>query len=274
MNDVTQSHLGRETIYPDAYDPSQLFPVARALGRSDLGLADALPFHGYDLWNAFEVSWLNARGKPEVAILETKVPATSPFLIESKSFKLYLNSLNSTQFDSTDKVRQAIARDLSEAAGARVSIELFSLDNYQIQLKSTPGGECIDALDIQCELKQGHATHLLKTSDATVTEKLFSNLLKSNCPVTNQPDWGTVVIEYTGQQIDQAGLLGYIVSFRTHNEFHEQCVERIFTDITKYCKPEHLTVYAHYTRRGGLDINPVRTSEKSSNIERYRLIRQ
>ena len=274
MSDVSQSHLGRETVYPDQYDPRQLFPIARALGRGELGLDTELPFHGYDLWNAFEVSWLNERGRPEVAILEAKIPASSPYLIESKSFKLYLNSLNSTRFGSFDKVRQTVVRDLSEAAGAKVSIELISLDSYQIQLKAAPEGQSLDHLDIACEPSGSHATHLLKASGDVVSEKIYSNLLKSNCPVTSQPDWGTVVIDYQGKAIDKAGLLAYIVSFRTHNEFHEQCVERMFVDLSKYCQPERLKIYAHYTRRGGLDINPVRSSEPEPVVDRYRLIRQ
>lgn len=273
MAGLNLSGLGKSTQYKDQYEPKLLFPVARGDNRRQLGIHSSLPFHGFDLWNAFEVSWLNEKGKPEVAIMEARVPAESPFLIESKSFKLYLNSFNGTRISGLPQVRQAIARDLSSAAGAKVSVSLYRPQDYSIPLFNRIPGELLDELDVACEVYTPHSD-FLKSSQVEVTERLYSNLLKSNCPVTMQPDWGTVIIEYQGPTIDRAGLLQYIVSFRNHDEFHEQCVERMFVDIMARCKPTFLKVEARYTRRGGLDINPVRSSEANVGFERFRLVRQ
>jgi 7-cyano-7-deazaguanine reductase len=244
--------------YRTDYAPELLFPVLRQAKREELGLRPgSLPFAGWDLWNAYEISWLNPRGKPGVALGEFRVPAESPFLIESKSLKLYLNSFNQTVFESMESVRQTIARDLSAAAGASVAVRLLGLEAADRRF-GQPGGVLLDDLDVEIRHYQP-APQLLSASGSVVEETLHSHLLKSNCLVTGQPDWGTVAIRYRGPGIDRAGLLAYIVSFREHNEFHEQCVERIFCDVLARCRPTRLAVWARYTRRGGLDINPFRS---------------
>ena len=267
MNLPEHSPLGQASAYPACYDASLLFPLPRQQGRSDLGLGATLPFTGADLWTAFEVSWLNPRGKPQVAIAHITVPCESPHLIESKSFKLYLNGYNQTVFDGVQAVQARLRVDLAEAAwrghpgGGSVGVQLLGPERMALELVEPLDGLSLDRLDVECTHDQP-APELL-VADATQTaveEVLVSDLLKSNCPVTGQPDWASVRIAYTGHPIDQAGLLRYIVSFRTHNGFHEQCVERIFMDIWNRCKPTRLSVYARYTRRGGLDINPWRTS--------------
>lgn len=255
------SPLGKPTEYCSHYAPQLLYPIPRQLKRDELGLHGAdLPFVGEDLWNAYEVSWLNPRGKPVVAVASFRVPATSLNLIESKSFKLYLNSLNQTAFADAETVAATLRADLSAAAGAPVTVELAPLDRQPPATVAYPAGILLDDLDIACDAYQP-APELLATTEAPVVEEtLYSHLLKSNCLVTGQPDWAMLVIRYRGRPIDRAGLLRYIVSFRNHNEFHEQCVERIFCDITRRCAPEALAVHARYTRRGGLDINPFRSS--------------
>lgn len=256
------SPLGRTTAYRSDYAPELLFPLPRQVKRDELGLrADALPFVGEDLWNAYELSWLGPRGKPVVAIGQFRVPAHSPNLIESKSFKLYLNSLNQTRFDSIGAVQDVLAADLSAAAGAPVSVALQDLQTRPGREYGLPAGECLDQQDIDVS-EYGPVPGQL-SADASRHDDdclLYSHLLKSNCLVTGQPDWGTVFIRYSGPAIDREGLLRYIISFREHNEFHEQCVERIFNDILTHCAPASLAVWARYTRRGGLDINPFRTS--------------
>lgn len=254
------SPLGRSTAYRNTYAPELLFPVDRAPKRAEIGVVEALPFHGEDLWNAYELSWLNARGKPVVAMGELRVPASSPRLIESKSLKLYLNSFNASRFDDMAEAEAVIARDLSAAAGAPVSVQLQSLHVAARQVCSLPG-TLIDDLDVDIADYHPAPTLLGVAADAApVSETLVSHLLKSNCLVTGQPDWATVYVNYTGAPIDRAGLLRYIVSFREHNEFHEQCVERMFCDLMARCAPSRLEVWARYTRRGGLDINPWRSS--------------
>ncbi len=265
--------LGQQSAYISQYTPSLLQPVPRSLNRDDLGLRGELPFQGCDVWTLYELSWLNAKGKPVVAIGEVFVPATSPNLIESKSFKLYLNSFNQTRCDSLEAVQALLVQDLSGCAGAPVSVTLFTLDQAPHQIAQLPG-ECIDSLDIEVDgyefdetMLQGAAGHEI------VEETLHSHLLKSNCLVTSQPDWGSVVIHYRGPRLDREKLLRYLISFRQHNEFHEQCIERIFTDLKHFCAPEKLTVHARYTRRGGLDINPFR-SDWEPVPANLRLIRQ
>lgn len=267
--------LGQKTEYSNQYDPSLLQPVPRSLNRDDLELGDSLPFQGCDIWTLYELSWLNDKGLPQVAIGEVSIPATSANLIESKSFKLYLNSFNQTQFSSWDEVERVLVKDLSQCAGEEVSVTVRSVVDYTDSLIVTMDGECIDEQDIEITsydfdrtLIQGAAT------GEVVEESLHSHLLKSNCLITNQPDWGSVEIQYKGKQIDREALLRYIVSFREHNEFHEQCVERIFTDIMEFCQPETLTVYARYTRRGGLDINPYRSNVNSLPNHNQRMARQ
>ena len=274
----SDSPLGKTVLYCDRYDPSLLFPVDRAAQRADIGIATALalPFHGEDLWNAWELSWLNPRGKPVVAIGEFRVPAASPRLIESKSLKLYLNSFNQTSFDSPEAVAARIAEDLSGAAGAIVRVTLQTLDRPVGRASGTLDGIVIDGLDIDVADYDGPAPQLLSAdaSAPVVEETLCSHLLKSNCLVTGQPDWGTLFVRYRGQPLDRAGLLRYIVSFRRHHEFHEHCVERVFMDLTHRCAPARLEVWARYTRRGGLDINPWRSSEATEPPPNLREFRQ
>ena len=272
-DELDQLSLGQTVDYIEQYQPNLLQPVSRKLGRDAIGLTEVLPFHGEDIWNGYEFSWLNHRGKPQVALLQCKVPVTSPNLIESKSFKLYLNSFNHTRWQRHADVEAALIKDLSECAGKEVSINLFLIDQaeeaHRIQQLDA---NCIDDLDIEVETYHPDAT-LLRTYDDVVEETLCSHLLKSNCLITGQPDWGSVVIRYKGPRINREQLLKFIISFRQHNEFHEQCVERIFCAISHYCQPEQLTVMARYTRRGGLDINPFRSNFESP-YHNIRLLRQ
>jgi 7-cyano-7-deazaguanine reductase len=281
MNHPAQSPLGKASAYADQYDPALLFPIARAPKRAEIGITGPQPFFGADLWTAFELSWLNARGKPQVALAHITVPCETPNIIESKSFKLYLNSFNGTRFASSDAVRERLRADLSEAAwrGAAspgtVGVRLAGPEQFDQEPVHELSGLDLDRLDVECTHYQPEPALLTAAFDAApVTETLTSRLLKSNCLVTGQPDWGSVQIGYSGPQIDQAGLLRYIVSFRNHNEFHEQCVERMFMDITARCRPLKLTVYARYTRRGGLDINPLRTSHPQQLPRNVRTARQ
>jgi 7-cyano-7-deazaguanine reductase len=281
-NTPEQSQLGRSSAYVDRYDAGLLFPIPRATQREAMGIVGhALPFFGADLWTAFELSWLNARGKPQLVIAHFTVPCETPNIVESKSFKLYLNSFNSSVFADAESVRERLRTDLSEALwrgsdrAASIGVKLLAPDMFDREQVHELDGLDLDRLDIECTQYQP-APELL-TSDATqppVTETLTSRLLKSNCLVTGQPDWGSVQIRYSGPAIDQAGLLGYIVSFRNHNEFHEPCVERMFTDIWHRCGPTKLAVYARYTRRGGLDINPFRTSWPQALPANTRMARQ
>lgn len=266
--------LGKATVYKSEYDPSLLCPVPRGLKRKEIGIGDALPFSGFDLWNAYELSWLTPRGKPVVALGEFRVPCESENLIESKSFKLYLNSLNQTRFENWQQVTQTLARDLSGAAGAEVDVRLSGCEGAAGGIATLPG-LCIDDLDVEIDDYRLDPSLLEGAADrGRIVEKtLHSHLLKSNCLVTSQPDWGSVLIRYKGPEIAPEPLLRYLISFRQHNEFHEQCVERIFADLMRFCRPERLTVLARYTRRGGLDINPFR-SNFEEEIENLRLIRQ
>ncbi len=269
------SPLGKATDYPNRYAPELLYSIPRQDKRSELGIADdALPFVGEDLWNAYELSWLNTRGKPVVAVGNFRIPADSPNLIESKSFKLYLNSFNQTAFDSIEAVAAILLQDLSAAAGKPIQLALEPLAARPQAAIGIPPGIMLDDLDIACTAYQPAPEQLNNEGGPAVEETLFSHLLKSNCLVTGQPDWAMVVIRYRGRPIDRAGLLRYIVSFRNHNEFHEQCVERIFTDILRRCAPESLAVHARYTRRGGLDINPFRSTGEYGPPGNTREIRQ
>lgn len=257
MNTPQDSSLGHEVAYPSRYDAGLLFPIPRAAGRSEIGIdGQALPFIGHDRWHAYELGWLDASGKPQVGTATLGVPGHSPNLIESKSLKLYLNSLNAERFNSGEAVCERLRNDLSVCAGADVSV-VAGLP--EMALADT--GELIDALDIEINDYGPPKAAYLSAYDAhAVEESLVSHLLKSNCPVTGQPDWASVLIVYRGPRIDRAGLLRYLVSFRDHAEFHEQCVERIFKDISAHCAPQALSVEARYTRRGGLDINPWRAT--------------
>lgn len=260
--------LGKKSKYLDHYTPSLLFPIPRKIKRDEIQVPEILPFKGYDLWNAFEISWLNPRGKPVVALAEFYFNCESLNIIESKSFKLYLNSFNQSVFESFDQVTEVLKTDLSRACELPVQVRLFSPDE-PVQVGNLPG-RSIDDLDIECT-KYQPSPECLTTSSIKVAESLSSNLLKSNCLVTGQPDWGSVLIQYEGNQIEPEGLLKYIVSFRNHNEFHEQCVERIYMDLFRQCRPEKLTVYARYTRRGGLDINPLRTNQEGVFLSKFPL---
>ena len=261
MSTPHDSSLGKPVQYASAYDPGLLFPIPRAGKRAELGLGAELPFIGVDVWNAFELSWLDARGKPRVALAEFRVPADSPNLIESKSFKLYLNSYNQTRVHDTDELRARLAHDLSAAAGAPVSAVLTTPTSKQAALIENLAGEVIDDLPIEIShYGPPRPDFLYSNPDAVVEETLVSHLLKSNCPVTGQPDWASVQIRYAGPRIARDGLLRYLVSYRNHSDFHEQCVERIFMDLMQQCSPTRLGVYARYTRRGGLDINPFRAT--------------
>lgn len=272
LNSLT---LGKPTAYHDIYDASLLQAVPRSMNREPLGLyPDSLPFQGADIWTLYELSWLNSKGVPQVAIGEVVLDAISQNLIESKSFKLYLNSFNQTKFADWGSVRATLERDLSACAQGDVSVALFRLQEVEGQPIGHMAGVCIDEQDITIDDYQFNADYLNNaTRSEIVEESLVSHLLKSNCLITNQPDWGSVMIRYRGPRIDREALLRYLVSFRHHNEFHEQCVERIFNDVLRYCKPEQLTVYARYTRRGGLDINPWRTNTPFVPC-RSRLVRQ
>ncbi|MBW8191853.1 NADPH-dependent 7-cyano-7-deazaguanine reductase QueF [Neiella marina] len=267
--------LGQHTSYPEQYDASQLQAVPRSLNRDSISIRDhELPFHGCDDWTGYEVSWLNLKGKPMVAIGLFKLPCTSPNLIESKSFKLYLNSFNQSRFDSIDAVQAQMSIDLSGCAGGDVKVSLLTPEQFQQFPLTEFSGACIDELDIEIENFDFNNKLLEAAADGpVVSETLVSHLLKSNCLITNQPDWGSVQIRYEGRQINHEALLRYLISFRQHNEFHEQCVERIFTDIMQFCKPEKLSVLARYTRRGGLDINPFRSNFEAEPAP-FRLARQ
>ncbi len=276
MNDFEANlPLGKATTYKSEYDPGLLCPIPRQLKRDELNLPDDLPFHGVDLWNAYEISWLNPKGKPVVAMAEFRIPCESIHLIESKSIKLYLNSFNQTRFDDFESVRALMSQDLSGAAGTPVDVRLIGATEFANEAFVTLPGICLDDLDIKIDNYSLDAELLRGAADSEqqVSETLHSHLLKSNCLVTNQPDWGSVLIRYQGAKIDHEAVLRYLISFRQHNEFHEQCVERIFNDLMWFCQPEKLTVYARYTRRGGLDINPYR-SNFEYDVENLRLARQ
>ena len=281
MNTPETSLLGKVATYVDRYDAALLYPLPRAAQRALIGVAERPVFLGADLWTAYELSWLNTRGKPQVALGRFVVPCESTHLVESKSLKLYLNSFNNTVFADIDAVRQTLQKDLSEAVWrsgvvqSSVGVQLLSPEQYAKEKIAEMDGLSLDRLDLDCSHYQPAPELLCAASnEAPVTETHYSNLLKSNCLVTGQPDWGSVSINYSGPQIDQAGLLQYIVSFRNHNEFHEHCVERMFMDIWTRCQPTKLTVYARYTRRGGVDINPWRSSHAQGLPAQVRTARQ
>lgn len=274
-NSLKSLKLGQKTEYASQYDRTLLQPVPRALNRDGLDITKNQPFTiGADIWTAYEISWLNEKGLPQVAIADIYLDYQSQNLIESKSFKLYLNSFNQSKFADVNAVQQTMQRDLSECAQGDVKVRLNPVAVYDSQKIDHLQGDCIDEQDIEITSYEFNADWLKDcVSDEIVEEKLVSHLLKSNCLITNQPDWGTLHIHYVGNKIDHEKLLRYVVSFRQHNEFHEQCVERIFCDLIYYAKPEKLTVYARYTRRGGLDINPFRSNFENLP-ENLRLARQ
>ena len=276
-----QSLLGKPAPYADQYAPHLLFPLPRAPKRQELGIGAQPPFFGADLWTAYELSWLTPRGKPVVAIAHVTVPCESPNIVESKSFKLYLNSFGNTPFSGPEEVEARLRADLAEVlwrgsgASGSVGVRLLQADAFDREQVHELDGLNLDRLDIECTDYTPRPELLTAAFDEQpVEEVLVSGLLKSNCLVTGQPDWGSVQIRYAGPQIDQGGLLRYLVSFRNHQEFHEQCVERIFMDIRQRCRPVKLAVHARYTRRGGLDINPFRTSHPGALPANVRTARQ
>ena len=269
--------LGRATPYPTAYDPGQLYAIPRAENRQTLGLTSgALPFHGDDVWNAYEVSWLGSGGKPEARAAQLRFPCASPTIVESKSLKLYLNSLNQHRFDSPEHARSQIETDLSRAAGAPVPVRFFTTTELEARAfadgrAKTGQSRCLDALNVTVT-HYNRAPQLLRRASTAKDEAhatsiagtLYTDLFKSTCPVTGQPDWASVFVEYEGPEIDAAGLFAYLISYRNEQDFHEHCVEQIFTDLNERCAPERLTVYACFLRRGGLDINPFRSNFQAS----------
>ncbi len=281
MSIVDHGPLGERSEYPRHYDPSVLHPIPRQAGRAQIGIVgQTLPFTGVDIWNAYEVSWLDALGKPVVALLELRVPCESACIVESKSLKLYLGSYNNERFDSPGEVAQQIEKDLGTLTASQVAVHLESLTGSEVSrfaLQTAPG-DCIDDEILQDPVFDVAPELLAIEAGADVEETLHSHLLRSNCPVTGQPDWATVIIRYRGQPLLKRALLAYLVSYREHNDFHEQCVERIFQDIQTRCQPRALTVYARYTRRGGIDINPLRSNFASEPLllgsTNLRLVRQ
>ncbi|KAF3363185.1 NADPH-dependent 7-cyano-7-deazaguanine reductase [Chlamydiales bacterium STE3] len=263
--------LGKKTDYVETYSPELLFPIPRALAREKTGIQQPYAYGGKDIWNGFELSWLNKKGKPEIALAEFIFPCSSPFIIESKSFKLYLNSFNQSHYSSHNEVLETLKKDLSDTAQAEVQVKLYSLESRVGQILTQFAGTCLDNLDIATDVYQVDA-QFLSTTEEVVQETLYSNLLKSNCMATGQPDWGSLLIRYKGKKIEHEGLLKYIISYRGHIGFAEHCVEQMFQEIMHICQPEHLTVYARYTRRGGLDINPYRSNfeEHMENQQHFR----
>ena len=285
MNSPEHSPLGKPAAYQDQYDRSLLFALPRAPKRAEIGVGATLPFFGADMWTAFELSWLNLRGKPQLALAHITVPCDTPNIVESKSFKLYLNSLSNTRLADAAAVQALLRADLAGAlwqgaadttgSAASLGVRLLAPELFGRERVQELEGLSLDRLDLECSRYTPAPELLWAAQDQPpVSEVLCSNLLKSNCLVTGQPDWGSVQVRYTGSPIDQAGLLQYIVSFRNHNEFHEQCVERIFMDVWSRCRPLKLSVYARYTRRGGLDINPFRTSYPQALPANLRTARQ
>ena len=270
--------LGQATPYPDQYDPSLLFPIPRSENRLKLDIKanQALPFVGVDIWNAFELSWLNKKGKPQIALAEFQVPADTPNMVESKSFKLYLNSFNSARFEDEAAVRERLIADLSAVAGGKIATRINPTEAVAKKGMQEMSGVLMDRLDIEIDPSLSADPALLEVNESfgPIEQCLVSHLLKSNCPVTGQPDWASVQIRYQGRPILEEGLLRYLIGFRQKGEFHEHCVETIFTDIKRQCKPEKLSVYARYTRRGGLDINPFRTDHNAPWPENTRHARQ
>ncbi|NOU50667.1 NADPH-dependent 7-cyano-7-deazaguanine reductase QueF [Pseudoalteromonas sp. JBTF-M23] len=273
--ELKASVLGKTTQYASQYDASLLHPIARKLNRDQIAVDEsALPFMGEDIWTGYELSWLNLKGKPQVAVASFVFPCQSSHIIESKSFKLYLNSFNQSQFESSAAVQQILQKDLSEAANTHVSVTLYKPDDFACLPFTDMPGQCIDELDIEVNIYSPQANILKSAGQGIVSETLHSHLLKSNCLITSQPDWASIVISYTGLQVCHESLLRYLISFRSHNEFHEQCVERIYCELMNTFGFDKLEVYARYTRRGGLDINPYRSSHQDKTPYSIRTNRQ
>jgi 7-cyano-7-deazaguanine reductase len=280
--DINLGVLGKEVIYKNTYDASLLFAIERSINRSEINIYDNLPFDGLDVWRCYEISWLGKKGKPEVGILELYIPAASNYLIESKSLKLYLNSFNNSVFESSNNVMQVIKNDLEHKLECNINLDLKLVREFNNKLSFNKlTGKCLDDLDIDfCDYKLNKdLLEVDKNLDRFISEELYTDLFKSNCPITNQPDWASIWISYSGEnKINHESLLKYLISFRNNNEFHEHCVERIFVDILSQCEVDKLTVAAYYTRRGGIDINPWRSNDNDfiENVSSsfFRLIRQ
>ncbi len=270
---MSEIALGKPVPYPPAYAPEVLFPIARADSRRRFGLTAPLPFEGADLWNAWELSWLAESGCPQVADLELRVPADSRCLVESKSLKLYLDSFAMTRFASAEAVAATLRTDLAAVTGAAVDVLLRRPNEQPLPVLVSLPGVCIDEADVACDAFDVDPGLLAAEQAMPAQESLHTHLLRSLCPVTGQPDSGSVLVSYRGPRIDPAALLRYVVSFRRHQDFHEACVERMFLDISARCRPESLTVYARYQRRGGIDINPYRSTEPG-RLPNLRLWRQ
>ncbi|MGI9233872.1 MAG: NADPH-dependent 7-cyano-7-deazaguanine reductase QueF [Woeseiaceae bacterium] len=266
--------LGRDTDYPDNYAPALLCPIPRAATRGPLGIAESLPFSGSDIWNAWELTWLNGSGRPAVATAEIIVPADSPNILESKSLKLYLNSFAMSRFSSDEEVAETLRKDLIACVGGPVLVKVMAVVATEARITSRLPGNCLDTLDIACADWDVNADLLRADGDSIVTEDVHTHLLRSLCPVTAQPDIGSVQVSYHGPKIDHASLLQYVVSYRRHNDFHEACVEGMFLDILRRCSPERLSIRAHYQRRGGIDINPFRSNDPNEPPLNLRLWRQ
>lgn len=268
---MTETLLGAHSEFPQQYDPGILTSIPRSHFRDEYGITGKqgrLPFYGADIWNAYELSWLDGKGKPRVATGRIIFPCEAPNLVESKSLKLYLGSMNQEAFENMEQVTATMAKDLSQAAGDQVEVYLYALDDIRRYMPEFPGGHCLDELDVAVDAYHPAPEHLVQDeSGRLVDEVVFTDLFRAICPVTGQPDWATVTTCYRGKQISHEGLLRYLVSFRQHGDFHENCVERVFMDITRRCKPRALTVEANFLRRGGLDINPVRSTV---NIHTYK----
>ena len=264
--------LGRQTGYPDKYAPEVLYAIPRATSRSALGITEPLPFTGVDTWNAWDLTWLGSRGRPAAATAEIVVPADSVNIIESKSLKLYLNSFSMHRFESQEIVAQTMREDLSRCARSDVTLCFTPLGASEARSVSRLAGACIDYEDVGCNDENVNADHLHADPRTLVREDLYTHLLRSLCPVTAQPDIGSLQISYRGPRIDRPGLLQYVVSYRQHNDFHESCVERMFVEILERCRPESLSVHARYQRRGGIDINPFRSNaaDKPHNLRLWR----
>lgn len=271
---IGQSPLGKTATYGGEYNPDLLFPIAREPFRKSLGIEGTPIFYGHDLWNAYELSWLNPKGKPISAIAQFLFPSFAPNLIEAKSFKLYLNSFHQTRFNDLEEVSNILKQDLSNCAQAPVILEVAPLTTIHSCELGRLEGICLDNLDVDIDQYTVDASFLQIVGETLVSETLYSDIFKSNCLGTGQPDWGSIQIIYSGPQIEHSGLLQYLISFRQHNEFNEHCVERVFMDIWRHCRPQELTVSAHYTRRGGLDTNPCRSTNPEVPINSTRFFRQ
>lgn len=273
MNSHPQSPLGKPTGYPDRYDPSLLFPIDRAAQRGALGLRGTLPFSGADLWTAYEISWLDGRGKPQLAVGELRIPADSPATVESKSLKLYLGSFAQERLPTRERLAQTIAGDLARICRADIEVLLHPATAVAAPGIAELPGVSLDDEDVAADVAAPDPA-LLSIDGAIAEETLCSALFRSNCPVTGAPDYADVMVRYRGPRIARAALLSYLLSYRRHAAFHESCVERIYVDLAAHCRPERLTVYARFTRRGGIDINPFRSNCEAPPVATQRTPRQ